>query len=531
MTIPTAPPSAETPPTPRHRSDRFFAWVAGLGVARSEGWIGGVAAGIAARLRIDPLIVRGVLVVATLCGLPLILLYAIAWALLPDAEGRVHARALRHGHFEPAQLGILAGVIFGLMTLWPLSALSVLLRVVTGPYLGYDHGFGGPSPLSVFVFLVGLALVTVLLVLIVRAARRTPGGSPADPQTASAATATPVPFGDDSGLVADTDGRGADAGGIAHAAMTASAPVLEPAPEPSRPADPSDIGAWREQHSAWQQQDRAWREQQQDADRAAREQSRREREEAAAAFSAEAAERHRVRRTSNPRASFAYVATTTGLALVTGAVVWLWSQTPDAVTVGLALFAAALVLAFSLIIAGIARRRSGFLAFVTAATLVGAMAAGVGATVGDVRFGHVDLSNGAASEVRQPFGYTSIYLMPFDDGRSEPITLHKGDGFTQIEVGQGTELNLTATVGDDVKVYWFEYVVDKDGNSEPGPSGEWTGRALGDDTSTIQKTVSSMAADPMNGAAPATRAPVTIDQDSGSIHINYYVSADEETSE
>ncbi|UNK71557.1 PspC domain-containing protein [Microbacterium sp. H1-D42] len=526
MTIPTAPPSGD---------NRFFSWVAGLGIARSEGWIGGVAAGIAARLRIDPLIVRGILVVATLCGLPLILLYAIAWALLPDAEGRIHARTLVHGHYEPAQLGILAGVVIGLMTLWPLSALSLFFRIVTGPYNGYDYGFGGPSGLSIFGFFLGLALVIVLLVFIVRAARRTPGGSPTDPRTASAATVAPVSFvsAGDSGIAAETDGRGADAGGIAFAAMMASAPALErpaePA-EPAQPSDPSDLGAWREQHAAWQQQERAWRDQQQDADRVAREQARREREETAAAFSAEAAERRRVRRDSKPRASFAYVATAIGLALVTGAVVWLWSQTPDAVTVGLALFSASLVLALGMIITGIARRRSGFLAFVTAVTLFGAMIAGIGATVGDVRFGQVQLSNAAPVDLRQPFGFTALWLYPFEEGRSEPITVHKGEGFTQINVDQGVQLDLTATIGDDVSVNWTQVALHADGSSEPGDSGTWTGRPLGDGTNIIHESVTS-ANDPTAETTVITRAPVTIDQDSGTIYVTYYVRADEETSE
>jgi len=533
MTIPTAPPMTDgAPPPERHRrSDRFFSWVAGLGVARSEGWIGGVAAGVAARLRIDPLIVRGVLVVATLCGLPLILLYAIAWALLPDAEGRIHARTLLHGRYEPAQLGILAGVVLGLMTLWPLSALSFVFGITTAPYGGYDYGFGRPSGLSIFAFIVGLALVTVLLVLIVRAARRTPGDSPTDSRTASASSVTPVSFvsARDSGIAAEADGRGADAEGGAVAAMTASAPALERPAEPAQPADPSDLDAWREQHAAWQQQERAWREQQQDAERAARDQARREREEIAAAFSAEAAERRRIRKAAKPRASFAYVATAIGLALVTGAVVWLWSQTPDAVTAALALFAAALVLAFSMVIAGTARRRSGFLAFVTAATLVGAMSAGVGATLGDVRFGDVHLSNNGRVDVRQPFGFTNLYLVASEGRASDPITVHKGDGFTQIDVSPGVELDLTATI-DDASVTWIRWSIDEDGAGDPAASGAWTGQSRGDGTSIVRESVISTA-DPTTESAAITRVPVTIDQRSGSIQINYYVRADEETSE
>lgn len=548
MTIPTAPPTGDSaPPAAPPRSDRFFSWIAGLGVARSEGWVGGVAAGIAAQLRIDPLIVRGVLVVATLCGLPLILLYAIAWALLPDAEGRIHARALLHGRFEPAQLGILAGIVIGLLTLWPLSALALFFRLLTGPYNGYDYGFGGPTPLSVLGFLFGLALVIVLLVLIVRAARRTPGEIPADPRTApdpvegSAASAPPAASvsARDSDIAAETDATSSDA-----AASDAVAPASAPVPlndsigvadasapvEPSRPADAADVEAWRAQHAAWQEQDRAWRAQQQDADRAAREQARREREEAAAAFSAEAAERRRIRRASKPRASFAYVATAIGLALVVGAVVWLWSPTAGVVTAALALFTATLVLAFGMIIAGIARRRSGFLAFVTVITLVGSLVAGVAATLGDVRFGQVNVSNGAPVNLRQPFGATFVYLVPLDAGRSAPITVHKGDGFTDIQVSPGVELDLTATVRD-ADVSWTSMLMDDDGSSLAGTGGEWTGTAQADGTRVIRQSVASAPDPTATSPADVTRVPVTIDQDSGLINITYYVTTDSEGSE
>ena len=96
--LPPDPPAAASGTTYRdHRApgahsapgDRFFAWSAGLGVVRGDGWLGGVAAGLAARMRVDPLIVRGILVVAGLFGFPVLFLYAIAWALLPDLDERI----------------------------------------------------------------------------------------------------------------------------------------------------------------------------------------------------------------------------------------------------------------------------------------------------------------------------------------------------------------------------------------------------------------------------------------------------------
>ncbi len=88
-------------------------------MVRGDGWIGGVAAGIAARLRIDPLIVRGILVVVGLFGFPVIFLYALAWALLPDLDGRIVLRDALRRRFEPAQVGILGLLILGLIPLGP----------------------------------------------------------------------------------------------------------------------------------------------------------------------------------------------------------------------------------------------------------------------------------------------------------------------------------------------------------------------------------------------------------------------------
>ncbi|CAN5229805.1 hypothetical protein BH09ACT5_BH09ACT5_21120 [soil metagenome] len=68
------PPPAPPPAAPRQAEARFFGWMRGLGVRREPGWIGGVCAGIAARLGIDPLIVRGIAVVVAVLGGPAFLL-------------------------------------------------------------------------------------------------------------------------------------------------------------------------------------------------------------------------------------------------------------------------------------------------------------------------------------------------------------------------------------------------------------------------------------------------------------------------
>ncbi|MDQ0615456.1 phage shock protein PspC (stress-responsive transcriptional regulator) [Microbacterium sp. W4I4] len=313
MSFPTLPPPPETQrPASSQRSDRFFAWVAGLGLARSDGWIGGVAAGIASRLRIDPLVIRGILVVAALFGLPIIFLYAAAWALLPDPDGRIHLRELLRGRFEPAQLGILGGLVVGLLTIAPVSGPFLVERFLN-PYSYQSYGVSG---FGAFLFVIGLVLVGILLVLIVRAARRAPGGVSSDPRTVPepvegpAVSTSPRPSAPAgySGAAVDAEIREEDAG----TEGTSPASSLLPEP-PDEPADADALDAWRAQHAAWQQQDQAWRQQQQDAEKAARDQARAERQSTAAAFAAEAAQRRRIRRASNPRASFAYVATVVGV--------------------------------------------------------------------------------------------------------------------------------------------------------------------------------------------------------------------------
>ncbi|MDQ0728391.1 PspC domain-containing protein [Microbacterium sp. W4I20] len=509
MTIPTAPPPPADHAAPGVGSpaqavpqgaERFLLWVAGLGVARSEGWLGGVSAGIAARLRIDPLIVRGVLVVAALFGLPVIFLYAVAWALLPDLDGHVHARALLRRDYQPVQLGILGMAIIGLIPTAPL----------TGRLFGF--GYESWSALALFGWIVGLVVVGGLLFLIVRAASRTPGASAPDLPMASADQAAPaasVP------LAGSGTAEGADAtfdaslpapGGTAAAGATPDAPPAPPAPLPAGVQDPADIAAWRAQHTAWKEQDQAWRRRQQDAERAVRDQLRRERQASAAAFALEAAERRRIRRASNPRAGFAVVASVLGLAIVTGAAVGLWSG-GDGVGGALGLLSAALVLALGMIVAGAFRRRSGFLAFATVLTLVSGLVAGGVSAFQGVAFGWASISNNQAQHLRQPFGELSISLHQHDDA-PRPIVVEKGSGTTWISVDPGVQLQLHAT-GDNVDVSWMRV------EAETGTiidTGMWTPTERGGD-SVVSEAISAE-----NGTTTTVQR-VTIDQTSGDVSV------------
>lgn len=500
MTIPTEPPpaapdiEAPQPPMAARGSDRFFLWVAGLGVARSDGWLGGVAAGIAARLRIDPLIVRGVLVVAALFGLPVIFLYALAWALLPDADGRIHARDLLRRDYQPVQLGILAMAVIGLVPTAPL----------TGTIFGF--GYVNWSALAVIGWLAGLAVVIVLLVLIVRAASRTPGASAPDLPMASAdqaAPAAPVTLGE----------SGAPEG----AGASPSGPPPQSRPEPpAAPAAPDadSMAAWREQHAAWKEQDQAWRRQPQDAERAVRDQIRRERQAEAAVFAAQAAERRRIRRASNPRASFAYVAAVIGLAVVVGAGIGLWGGFGGAAG-AIGALSAALVLALGMIVAGLWRRRSGFLAFVTATTLAGGLIAGAASTVPPVTLGNTTITNYRSETVIQPFGSLWVGLAPVDSPRS--ITVTKGTGSTEISIDPGVELDLRASVGT-ATVEWMRV---RYGTGEFIDSGTWQPQER-EGVGHVDQRLSSVEVD------PTTVQKVTISQQSGTIMVVVYEPEEQE---
>ncbi|MDR2378895.1 MAG: PspC domain-containing protein, partial [Bifidobacteriaceae bacterium] len=88
MTAPTMPANAA--------GSGFFEWIRLQGLSRGpDRWFGGVASGIARRIGWDPVLVRGLFVVAAIFSGIGPLLYGAAWLLLPEAaDGRVHLEEL-----------------------------------------------------------------------------------------------------------------------------------------------------------------------------------------------------------------------------------------------------------------------------------------------------------------------------------------------------------------------------------------------------------------------------------------------------
>lgn len=93
----------------------FFGWIRSHGIYRGrDRWIGGVSTGIAQRMGIDPLIVRGIFIVLTLFAGIGVLLYGLGWALLPEPDGRIHTQEAGAGRWTAGMTGALVTTVIGL---------------------------------------------------------------------------------------------------------------------------------------------------------------------------------------------------------------------------------------------------------------------------------------------------------------------------------------------------------------------------------------------------------------------------------
>ena len=107
-----------TPPPAGSQPLNFFDWIRSQGIRRGrERWVGGVASGIAERFGVDPLIVRGILIVLTVFAGVGVLLYGIAWALLPEPDGRIHVQEAVAGRWSSGMTGALITAVIGFPSL------------------------------------------------------------------------------------------------------------------------------------------------------------------------------------------------------------------------------------------------------------------------------------------------------------------------------------------------------------------------------------------------------------------------------
>lgn len=129
---PPLPSVGAVPPQPGVPLQGFFGWIRSQGIYRGrERWVGGVASGIAQRLGVDPLIVRGVLIVLGVFAGVGVLLYGLAWALLPEPDGRIHLEEAGAGRWTAGMTGALVTTIIGLPGLG------------SGVWGWHGHGSGG----------------------------------------------------------------------------------------------------------------------------------------------------------------------------------------------------------------------------------------------------------------------------------------------------------------------------------------------------------------------------------------------------
>lgn len=111
------------------QEDKFFAQMRKLKIVRQESkWIGGVAAGIAERFDIDVVLVRGVLAALSILGGLGLVLYGIAWALLPDTEDRIHLERAINKEWTSGMTGAVITVVLGIFPApWFLDSLAPIL--------------------------------------------------------------------------------------------------------------------------------------------------------------------------------------------------------------------------------------------------------------------------------------------------------------------------------------------------------------------------------------------------------------------
>lgn len=106
-------------PVPSNATDNFFNSLRGSDWFRAQPrWVGGVCSGLAYRLGWDVRLVRGLAIVLTLLLWFPLVLYGIAWLLMPDGpRGPIQAQQLVHGDFTGQQVGAGAAIILGLATM------------------------------------------------------------------------------------------------------------------------------------------------------------------------------------------------------------------------------------------------------------------------------------------------------------------------------------------------------------------------------------------------------------------------------
>lgn len=111
----------------------FFGQIRSLGVERNaDAPIGGVSSGLARKWNVDPLLVRAGFIALTFAGGAGAMLYALAWAFLPDERtGQIHAQEVTRGNVTGGLVGAAALLLTAIVVFTGLSFTSTLGLIVT----------------------------------------------------------------------------------------------------------------------------------------------------------------------------------------------------------------------------------------------------------------------------------------------------------------------------------------------------------------------------------------------------------------
>lgn len=410
---------------PRPAGDGFFTWLRGIGISRpSERWIGGVAAGIADRAGIDPLIVRGIFIALAVIGGPGILIYLIGWFLLPDARGRIEAERLVRGTANG--VGIAIAAVIGVLVFFPIVLSSGWL---TGGIRQWDlwSSIGVPHWIQVlFTVLWWCALLTAAIWVTILIVTRNAGakGTPGAEQRAAAFAQQATEWGNQAGAWGEKAGAKAEDWGNSFGAKA---------------------GAWSEKagHKAEQWGAQAGEGAQLAADNV-NEWTAREREE------------HR-RSKLDP----AHLILTFGIALLAGGATALAVLQTGGEVLLSGLIAASAVLGLSIVIAGLRGRRSGALGFWSFVGIVAMIwIAFVPANSKFVPFGNLDapissLSAGTASGVGVLAGNVTVDLRELDQtgGTLDVWTLAGNTQLTLPDDGTPVRVEAHTLAGQQFTIY------------------------------------------------------------------------------
>lgn len=468
---PAAPPP--DPSTAGRRSNRFFAWMRALGLQRQPGWVGGVCSGIAIRLDIDPLIVRGIVVIIAVLGGPAFIVYAAAWLLLPDQDDKIHLENLGRGRVESPIAGIGALILLSMLPMaqgfWYLGS-----AYWGAPSWGYDLG-------RALWTIVLLAVVVAFVVWIARRADRNSSAVPSAPIQDSAQPSSAPVFSPAMSTPATGEGGSdplqdpATAAAWSGSASFSTAPGPPPA-APAADASAEELTAWRERQERWKQQNREFRNAAAASQREVRQRRAAEYRERARRAAAEAAEFRRVRRLENPALSAPIVLAVFGAAVVSGgvaAVVSSVDSTSSSVTAAIGLAVAAIVMGLAIAVGGMLRHRSGFLAFLAGVTLMLALAM-TAVPTGRTLLGTSSYGLGVGDYV-QPLGNATVTTLP--DTPAGVTDLWQGSGTVTISIEEGTAAIVEVTSPASSVTVWALAEIGNDVDSsqsrvlEPEPAG------------------------------------------------------------